>query len=98
MNMYVSNLSFQTTEESLNKLFSKFGTVSSVKIILDRETQQSRGFAFVEMPSEAEGKEALAALNNKEVEGRPMNVSVAREKSDRGGGGSFQRRNDNRRW
>jgi RNA recognition motif-containing protein len=95
--MYVSNLSFQTTEESLNKMFSEFGTVSSVKIILDRETQQSRGFAFVEMPSEAEGKKALSALNNKEVEGRTMNVSVAKEKSDRSGGG-FQRRNDNRRW
>lgn len=98
MNMYVSNLSFQTTEESLNRLFSKFGTVSSVKIILDRETQQSRGFGFVEMQSETEGNAALSALNNKEVEGRPMNVSVAREKSDRSGSGSFQKRNDNRRW
>lgn len=98
MNMYVSNLGFQVTEETLNKLFSKFGAVSSVKIILDRETQQSRGFAFVEMPSEAEGKEALAALNNKEVEGRTINVSIAKEKSDRGGSGSFQKRNDGRRW
>jgi RNA recognition motif-containing protein len=96
MNMYVSNLSFQTTEETLNNLFSKFGTVSSVRIILGRETQQSRGFAFVEMPSEAESNAALSALNNKEVEGRSMNVSIAREKPERGS--SFQKRNDNRRW
>jgi len=74
MNLYVSNLSFQVTEESLNEMFSKYGKVNSVKIILDRETQRSRGFAFVEMSSEAEGKEALSALNNKEVEGRMMNV------------------------
>lgn len=88
MNLYVSNLNFQITEESLNKIFSNYGTVNSVKIILDRETQRSRGFAFVEMSSEAEGREALSALNNKEVEGRMMNVSVAREKSER----------NNKRW
>src|SRR3954454_15829559 len=97
MNLYVSNLSFQITEESLNKIFSKYGTVNSVKIILDRETQRSRGFAFVEMSSEAEGKEALSALNNKEVDGRMMNVSVARDKQDRSSGSSYQRR-DNKRW
>jgi RNA recognition motif-containing protein len=98
MNLYVSNLSFQVTEESLNEMFSKYGKVNSVKIILDRETQRSRGFAFVEMSSEAEGKEALSALNNKEVEGRMMNVSVAREKSERNSNNSSQRRNDNKRW
>jgi RNA recognition motif-containing protein len=98
MNIYVSNLSFNVTEESLISLFSKFGTVTSAKIIKDRETQQSRGFAFVEMPSEAEGREALSNLNNKEVEGRLLSVSVAREKSDRGSQSSYTRRQDNRRW
>ena len=98
MNIYVSNLSFNVTEESLRNLFAKFGTVASAKIIKDRETQQSRGFAFVEMPSEAEAREALANLNNKEVEGRALNVSVAREKSDKGNQSSYSRRQDNRRW
>ena len=97
MNIYVSNLSFQTTEESLNSMFSNYGTVTSVKIIMDRETNQSRGFGFVEMSSEAEGREALAGLNNKEIDGRALNVSVAREKSDRGSS-SYSRRSDNKRW
>ena len=98
MNIYVSNLSFNATEESLISLFSKFGTVSSAKIIKDRETQQSRGFAFVEMPSEAEGRQALSNLNNKEVDGRVLSVSVAREKSDRDSQSSYSRRQDKRRW
>ncbi|HEY6979067.1 MAG TPA: RNA-binding protein [Chitinophagaceae bacterium] len=98
MNLYVSNLSFQITEENLNEMFSKYGKVNSVKIILDRETQRSRGFAFVEMSSEAEGNEALSALNNKEVGGRTMNVAVAREKQDKGNNSFYQRRNDNKRW
>jgi RNA recognition motif-containing protein len=80
MNIYVSNLSFHTTEEDLNKMFAKFGNVASAKVIMDRESGQSRGFAFVEMPSEAEGKEAMLGLNNKEIEGRSLSVSVAREK------------------
>jgi len=81
--MYVSNLSFQTTDEDLKKLFGQFGSVTSAKVILDRESGHSRGFAFVEMDSDAEAKEAIKGLNNKELEGRAMSVSVAREKSPR---------------
>ncbi len=89
MNMYVSNLSFHTTEEDLNKLFSQYGSVQSAKIITDRETGRSRGFAFVEMPSDEESNKAIAGLNNKEIEGRAMSVSVAKEKPKRA---------DNKRW
>ena len=89
MNIYVSNLSFNTSDAELNELFSTFGEVSSAKVITDRETGRSRGFGFVEMPSEDEGKDAMLGLNNKEVEGRAMSVSVAKEreeKSSNGGG------------
>lgn len=84
MNMYVSNLSFHTTDEDLRKLFTQYGTVSSAKVITDRETGRSRGFGFVEMESENEANEAMKNLNNKEVEGRTMAVSVAREKERKG--------------
>jgi RNA recognition motif-containing protein len=87
MNIYVSNLSFNTSDVELQDLFSKFGEVSSAKVITDRETGRSRGFGFVEMPNDAEGKEAMAGLNNKEVEGRAMSVSVAKEREARTGGG-----------
>jgi RNA recognition motif-containing protein len=89
MNMYVSNLSFHTGDDDLRKLFEQFGAVSSAKVINDRETGRSRGFGFVEMESDAEAKEAIKGLNNKEVEGRAMAVSVAREKTNR---------SDNKRW
>ncbi len=89
MNMYVSNLSFHTSDEDLKTLFSQFGAVSSAKVIMDRETGRSRGFGFVEMGTDAEAKEAIKNLNNKEVEGRAMSVSVAREKAPR---------SDNKRW
>jgi RNA recognition motif-containing protein len=96
MNIYVSNLSFHTTEDDLKNMFEKFGTVTSAKIIMDRETNRSRGFAFVEMPSEAESREAMQGLNNKEIEGRSLSISEAREKTDRSG--SFSRKSDNKRW
>lgn len=89
MNMYVSNLSFHTTEEDLRKLFEQFGAVSSAKVIVDRETGKSRGFGFVEMGQDGEAKEAINGLNNKEIEGRAMSVTVAREKAPR---------TENKRW
>lgn len=83
MNMYVSNLSFNTSENDLQQLFSEYGTVSSLKIITDRQTGQSRGFAFVEMDIDDEANNAIEKLNNKEVQGRQISVSVAREKTKR---------------
>lgn len=81
--MYVSNLGFHTTEEDLRKLFEAFGQVSSAKIIMDHETGKTRGFGFVEMPSGTEGSQAMEKLNGKELEGRAMAVSLAREKDSR---------------
>jgi RNA recognition motif-containing protein len=91
MNIYVSNLSFHTTEEDLTSMFSQYGEVSSAKIITDRETGRSRGFGFVEMSSEEEGKAAMGALNNKEIEGRAISVTVARPREERSGGGGGSR-------
>jgi hypothetical protein len=86
MNMYVSNISFHTTETDLRRLFEQFGMVDSARIITDRETGRSRGFGFVEMPSEEQAGDAIKGLNNKEVEGRQMSVSVAREKKSNNSG------------
>lgn len=87
--MYVSNLSFHTADDDLRKLFEQFGAVSSAKIITDRETGRSRGFGFVEMGNDDEAKEAIKGLNGKDIEGRALSVSVAKEKPARA---------DNKRW
>jgi len=83
MKMYVSNLGFHVSDDDLRKLFEPFGQVSSAKIITDRETDRSRGFGFVEMGSMEEGNQAMEKLNGKEIEGRSISVSIAREKEGR---------------
>jgi RNA recognition motif-containing protein len=82
--MYVGNLSFQTNEGELEELFTQFGGVSSVKIITDRETGRSRGFAFVEMASEDDAQKAIEGLDGKEAFGRNLRVNIAQERTDRG--------------
>ena len=92
MNMYVSNLGFQVTEEELKSMFSKYGEVTSAKVITDRETGRSRGFAFVEMADKA-AEDAMKELDGTQVGGRSISVTKARPKSD---SGSFQRDRGNR--
>lgn len=83
MNMYVSNLGFNTTDNDLQKLFEAFGQVSSAKVITDRDTGRSRGFGFVEMSSDNEANQAMAKLNGKEIGGRAISVTIARERESR---------------
>ena len=83
-NLYVGNLSFNTTDESLRGLFEQHGEVDSAKVITDRETGRSRGFGFVEMSSG--GDEAISALDGKEFEGRNLKVNAAKPREPRGGG------------
>jgi RNA recognition motif-containing protein len=93
MNIFVSNINYATKDYELQDLFSEFGEVSSVKIITDRETGRSRGFGFIEM-EDAEGQQAIDALNEKEFNGKTLNVSEAKPKEDKprrtfsNGGGS----------
>jgi cold-inducible RNA-binding protein len=90
MNIYVGNLSYETTEEDLRLDFAQFGTVESVNIIKDKFSGQSKGFGFVEMPSKAEGQAAIDGLNGKEKNGRTLNVNEARPRTEnRGGRGGF---------
>jgi cold-inducible RNA-binding protein len=103
--LYVGNLSYQTTEETLREVFEEDGrTVQSVAIILDRETGRSRGFGFVEMGSPADAEAAISALDGRDVDGRRIRVNEARERRSRGGprggggggGGGGSRRPSNR--
>jgi cold-inducible RNA-binding protein len=83
MNIYVGNLSYGSTEETIRGLFEAHGTVDSVSIIMDRNTGRSRGFGFVEMPNDDEAKAAIAELDNKDFEGRQLRVNEARPKPER---------------
>jgi RNA recognition motif-containing protein len=83
MNIYISNLSFDVNDSDLRELFEEYGQVSSAKVITDKFSGKSRGFGFVEMPSEEEGRKAIEELNQAEYDGKTINVSVAKPREDR---------------
>ena len=83
MNIYVSNLGFHVGNEDLKGFFAAYGEVTSAKVVVDRETNKSRGFGFVEMPNNEEGEIAIQKLNGSVIQGRSMNVNIARPKEDR---------------
>ncbi|MFC1706119.1 RNA recognition motif domain-containing protein [Planctomycetota bacterium] len=89
-NIYVGNLSFNSTEDDVRTLFEQFGSVQRVNIVLDRETGRPRGFGFVEMSDEAEGQTAIEKLDGTELDGRNLKVNEAKPRASRSGGG--------RRW
>ena len=87
--LYVGNLSYSTTEDDLRTLFAQAGTVASVAVIKDRDTGQSKGFAFVEMSTQAEAQKAISQFNAKEFKERALTVNLARPKEERSGGGGY---------
>ncbi len=92
--LYVGNLSYATTEEDLKTLFANAGTVASVEVIKDRETGRSKGFAFVQMSTQAEAEKAISTINGQSLGDRELRVSIARPREDNRGGFGGPRRND----
>lgn len=86
-NIFLGNLDYNITEEAVRGLFERYGAVNSARIMTDRDTGRSRGFAFVEMANETEADQAITALNGYNLDGRALNVNEARPKPDRGFGG-----------
>ena len=89
MNIFVAKLNFDTQESDLQQAFEEFGQVDSVKIIMDKFTDRSKGFGFVEMPNDDEAREAIKSLNESELDGRTIVVKEAEDRGSRGGGGGF---------
>jgi cold-inducible RNA-binding protein len=96
-NIFVGNLSFNTSEEELRQIFEPYGQVDRVSILTDRDTGRSRGFGFVEMANAEEGEKAIAGLNGSQVGGRTINVNEARPKTERAGEGRGDRGGSRRR-
>ena len=96
-NLYVGNLSFSVKDDELNALFAAFGKVTSARVIMDRETQRSKGFGFVEMADDAEAQAAIDALNGKEHMGRVLTVNEAKPREPRQGGFRPRRDREDRR-
>jgi len=90
-NIFVGNLSFNTSEDELRQIFEAYGQVERVSILTDRETGRSRGFGFVEMTNPEEGEKAITGLNGSQFGGRTINVNEARPKAERPGGGRSER-------
>ncbi len=93
MNIYIGNMSFETTEDQLRQAFSAFGEISTVNIISDRDSGRPKGFAFVEMPTKEEAVAAISGLNGKELNGRTLNVNEAKprtESGNRSGGNRYR--------
>lgn len=100
-NLFIGSLAYATTDDSLKAFFEPIGEVTSARVVMDRESGRSKGFGFVEFADEANNQKAIDELNGKELDGRPINVSLARPKEDRprrdfggdnNGGGSFRQR------
>ena len=87
MNIYVGNLSYDTSDQSLRAAFEAFGEVTEASVIVDRETQRSRGFGFVEMPDSGAAESAIRGMNGQELDGRTVTVNQARPRENHGGGG-----------
>jgi len=91
MNIYVSNLNYNTKVESLQQLFAEYGEVTSANIITDRNTGRSRGLGFIEMPNDGEARKAIDELNEANFEGNTINVNIARPKTERSNSGRSNR-------
>lgn len=87
MKLYVGNLSYQTTNAELESLFAEYGSVRSAQVIMDRDTNRSKGFGFVEMADSGAAQAAIQGLHDQELSGRRLTVNEARPREDRGGGG-----------
>jgi RNA recognition motif-containing protein len=98
MKLYVGNLSYSTTQESLETAFSGHGRVDEVALVMDRETGRPRGFAFVTMNNEQEARAAIEGVNGQEIDGRTVTVNEARPKAERSGGGRSGGGGGGRRW
>lgn len=97
-NIFVGNLSFGATESSIRSLFEAHGTVERASLVTDRDTGRSRGFAFVEMSDSREAEAAINALNGAELDGRALNVNLAKPKTERSGGGGGRDGGRSNRW
>ena len=89
MNIYVGNLSFDSSEDEIRKAFEAYGTVNEVKIIMDQYSGRSKGFGFVEMNDDDEGQKAITEMNGREISGRALKCDEARPRNEGGGGGRF---------